>query len=243
MKASAVLFLLLSLPAFADTARIATWNLVGFNQIPQENLNNIIEGLKKLDADILVLPELNPLPHGQAVADKLSEPADSCYKSIVPDQPIARQEIGFLHKCHVTVTSAGLVIGSDLSKRGYRNATASHVKIDEFDFVQGVLVAGEKGVLVIGDYNMIQGQDADNSLLYVSSEELVEQGSHISTNDIDNLLDGYAFINVDDPEYQEGSLQIVPMRDELGFTLSGYKEEVTDHLSLVAEFKRGVDGD
>lgn len=280
MKACAVLLLLLSLPAFADTARIATWNLGGFHQIPQENLDNIIEGLKKLDADILVLPELNPASHGQAIAEKLSEPADSCYKSIVPDQPKASQEIGFLHKCHVTVSNAGLLIGSDLGKQGYRNAAVVHVKIDEFDFVliglhlkagrgtsnrslrdeqleiisgyvQGVLMAGEKDVLVIGDYNMIPGQDADNfetlnadnSLRYVSSEDLAGQGSHISTSGIGNLLDGYAFTNVDAPEYQEGTLQIVPMHDELGFTLSGYKAEITDHLPLVAEFETGVDGD
>jgi len=280
MKACAVLFLLLPVLAVADTARIATWNLGGFHQIPQSKLDNIIEGMRKLDADILVLPELNPLSHGQAIADKLSEPAGSCYKASVPDQPKARQEIGFVHKCHVVVTNAGFVIGSDLGKRGYRNAAAAHVKIDEFDFVliglhlkagrgtsnrnfrdeqleilsgyiQGVLMAGEKDVIVIGDYNMIPGQDtdnfetlnADNSLRYVSSEDLSGQGSHISTSGIGNLLDGYAFTNVDDPEYQEGSLEIVQMHDELGFTLSGYKAQVTDHLPLVAEFETEVDGD
>ena len=208
MKACAVLFLLLPVLAVADTARIATWNLGGFHQIPQAKLDSIIEGIKKLDADIIVLPEINPLSYGQAIADALSLPTDSCYKAIVPDQPRARQEIGIVHKCHVTLTIPGILIGSNLGKQGYRNAATAHVKIDEFDFVlvglhlkagrgssnrswrdqqleiisgyiQGTSMAGEKDIIVTGEYNMI-AQDTDNfetlnaddSLHYVSTEGL-----------------------------------------------------------------------
>ncbi len=280
MKGYFVFFLLFPTLLVAETTRIATWNLGGFHQISQVKLDNITKGMKKLDADIIVLPELNPLSHGQVLADKLSEPNDSCYKAVVPDQPKARQEIGILYKCHVTVINPGLVIGSDLGKQGYRNAAVAHVKIEDFDFVlvgfhlkagrgtsnrslrnnqlkiingfiQGVLMAGEKDVIVIGDYNMIPGQDVDNfntlnadgSLRFVSSEDLTGQGSHISTHGIGNLLDGYAFTTVDDPEYQNGSLKIVQMHDELGLSLQDFKKQVTDHLPLVAVFETGVDRD
>jgi len=280
MKGYVVLLLLLPIMAVADTARIATWNLGGFHQIPQFKLDNIITGMEKLDVDIIILPELNPLSHGQVIADKLSEPAARCYKSTVPDQPKARQEIGFVHKCNVTITNIGIISGSDLGRRGYRNAAVAHVKIDQFDFVlvglhlkagrgtsnlnfrnqqlhvlngyvQGVLMAGEKDVLVIGDYNMIPGEDTNNfetlnasgSLRYVSSEDLAGQGSHISTNGIGNLLDGYAFTNVDEAEYQEGSLKIVQLHDELGLSLTQFKAQITDHLPLIAEFETSVDND
>lgn len=216
MKGIILVIVLLPALTLADIARIATWNLGGFHQIPQTKIANIIEGIKKLHADIIVLPEINPLSHGQAIADALSAPTDSCYKSAVPDQPKARQEIGFIYKCDVEVASPGLIIGSDISKQGYRNAAAIQVKIDQFDivliglhlkagrgssnrswrdqqleiisgYVQGILIAGEKDVLVIGDYNMISEQDADNfetlnadsSMRYVSNEDLSGQGSYI----------------------------------------------------------------
>jgi len=67
LKACAVLFLLLPSLAVANTARISTWNLDGFHQIPQAKPDNIIEGIKKLNAALLVLPELNTLSNGQAI--------------------------------------------------------------------------------------------------------------------------------------------------------------------------------
>lgn len=264
----------------AETARIAGWNLGGFHQIPQSKLDRIIDGLKELDADIIVLSELNPRTHAKTIADELSEPADKCYESKAPDQPRASQDIGFVYKCDVEVTSPGLVIGSDLKKRGYRNAAVVSVKADEFDFVliglhlkagrgrtnrnlrdeqleiisgfiQGILRGGEKDVLVIGDYNMIPVQDAanfetlnaDGSLRFVSSEDLTGQFSHIKSSGPGDLLDGYAFTNVHPVEYQEGSVAIVPMHQELGLTLGQYREHVTDHLPVIATFNTDVDHD
>jgi hypothetical protein len=58
-----------------------------------------------------------------------------------------------------------------------------------------------------------------------------------------NLLDGYAFTNVDASEYVEDTLEIVNMHDELGLTLCQYKNQVTDHLPVVAEFTIDVDHD
>jgi len=85
--------------------------------------------------------------------------------------------------------------------------------------------------------------NADGLLCYVSSKDLSGQGSPICTHGIGNLLDGYAFTNVDDPEYQDGTLRIVQMHDELRLSLPDYKAQVTDHLLLVAKFEAGVDND
>ena len=135
---SLVAILAISGPAAAETARIAAWNLAGFHQIPDGRLDEIVDGMTKLDFDIIVLPELNPLSHAQTIADRLSEPADKCYQAEVPDQPRARQEIGFVFKCAVKVSKVGkdgMVLGSDLGKQGYRSAAAVHAKIGQFDFV------------------------------------------------------------------------------------------------------------
>ena len=162
----------------------------------------------------------------------------------------------------------------------YRNAAVIYAKVGEFDFVlvglhlkagrgstnrslrdeqleiisgyiQGVVMAGEKDVLVIGDYNMIPGQDADNfdtlnadgSLRFVSSEELADSFTHISNGDPGNLLDGFGFTDIDEGEYQNGSIEIVQMHTLLGFSLSEYASKVTDHLPVVAEFNTDVDHD
>jgi len=110
MKACAVLSLLLPALAVADTVHILTKSLRGSFLIPQEKFDNIIEGIKKFDAEILALPQTNHLCIGQTIADALSLSADNCYKSTAPDKLRARQEIGFIHKRHVTVAIPGISI-------------------------------------------------------------------------------------------------------------------------------------
>jgi endonuclease/exonuclease/phosphatase family metal-dependent hydrolase len=276
-----VVICLFSTSALADTARIATWNIEGFSAIPQSRLNKIVDGLKELDADIVVLPELNPLSHAQAIADKLSETPGQCYKATAIDQPLAHQEIGFVHKCAVTVSASELVIGSDLGEPDARNGAVIRAKIGSFDFVviglhlksgrtaanrrmrneqlkiirayvEGVVMGGEKDVLVIGDYNMIPAPDHENfetlnavgTLRFVSSEDLAGGFSHISeSGGAGNLLDGYGFTNIDASEYQEGSVEIVQLHERLGLSLFQFKSQVSDHLPVVAEFNVDADHD
>lgn len=276
-----ILFVLSAGSAAADTARIATWNLGGFSPIPDRKIEMIVKGLEHMDADIVVLSELNPASRAQDIAKKLSEPAGSCYKSVVPEQPRASQEIGFLFKCHVSVERPRLIVGSNLDLERGRNAAVVDAKIGEFDFVliglhlkssrgvsdrrnrslqaayisgyvQGIIERGEWDILVIGDYNMIPGQDAENfrrmngtgALRFVSSEDLADKFSHIRRNGKPgNLLDGFAFTTIDEQEYQEGSVEIVQMHDVLGLSLAKYRNRVTDHLPIVAVFKTDVDHD
>lgn len=275
-----ILSLLFSATAAAQTARIATWNLGGFFAIPVDKLDRIVEGLQLLNADLVILPELNPIRHGETIAARLSEAPGACFRAAVPDQPRAPQEIGLVFKCSVTVTNAGLLAGSDLRRQGYRNAAIADVRIGEFDFVvvglhlkagrglddrarrseqaafisgfvQGVLRSGENDVLIIGDYNMIPGEDdknfdimnADGSLRFVSSEALADSFTHISGGTPGSLLDGYAFTNVDPAEYRDGSVAIVAMHERLGLSLAQYAAQVTDHLPVLAEFDVSVDHD
>jgi len=216
----------------------------------------------------------------ETIAERLSESPGACYRAAAPDQPCAAQEIAFVFKCSVTVTNPGLIAGTDLGRRGYRGAAIIDVRIGQFDFVlaglhlkagrgaddrarrseqaafisgfvQGVLRSGENDVLIIGDYNMIPGEDdqnfeimnADGSLRFVSTESLADGFTHISGGSPGSLLDGYAFTTVDPAEYREGTIAIVPMHEELGLSLAQYAAQVTDHLPVLAEFDVSVDHD
>ena len=122
--------LLLSASASAQTVKIAAWNLGGLFQIPQTKLDNIIEGLELLDADIVAIPETNPLSHAQTIATELSQNTGECYDHRIPDQPTANQQIGFVFKCIVDVAADGMIMGSDLDRSRYRNAAYIQAKAD-----------------------------------------------------------------------------------------------------------------
>lgn len=176
----------------SQEARIATWNLGGFNPIPEQNVKNIIAGLRFLDADVLVLTELNPASLAERIAQDLSETSNDCYSSELAEQSQTDMHIAFLFKCHVQVSGTALILGSNLGGRGDREAAVANVRVDEFDFLligvhlksgrtradrlernqqlmyisgylQATMAAGEQDVIVIGDYNMIPRNNQDNT--------------------------------------------------------------------------------
>jgi hypothetical protein len=55
------------------TARIAAWNLAGFNPISDRKLANQVEGLAILDAEIVTLVEVKPFAHMQRLIDGLAQ--------------------------------------------------------------------------------------------------------------------------------------------------------------------------
>jgi hypothetical protein len=57
------------------------------------------------------------------------------------------------------------------------------------------------------------------------------------------LLDGYAFTNIDESEYVSGSVRIVPMHEQPGLSLQQYRSRVTDHLPVIATFNVDTDHD
>lgn len=50
------------------TARIAAWNLAGFNPISDNRLENQVEALAILDAEVITLVEVKPFDHMPFVA-------------------------------------------------------------------------------------------------------------------------------------------------------------------------------
>jgi len=118
---------------------------------------------------------------------------------------------------------------------------------------------------VVGDYNMIPGEDDSNFsrmspgasnaefLRFISTESLSGQTSHIgSCNPLKGpLLDGFAISRSFTNEYEANSLRIVSFNDTSMFTSSSgtpltcaaYKSSLSDHFPLVARFNIGSDDD
>jgi len=99
-------------------------------------------------------------------------------------------------------------------------------------------------VLLMGDFNMIPGQDisnfhflgGDDQMNFVSSWDLQERYSHILPSGRENLLDGFAISKRYSTEYIKGSLRLFPMHWTMGMGQAKYRKEVSDHLPFVASF-------
>lgn len=117
-------------------------------------------------------------------------------------------------------------------------------------------------MLVVGDCNMIVGEDDSNFsrmspgasnaefLRFVSGESLSNETSHIgSCNPLKGpLLDGFAISRTLTTESEENSLRIVRFSDTSVFTTealtcASYKSTISDHFPLVAKFNIGSDDD
>lgn len=100
-------------------------------------------------------------------------------------------------------------------------------------------------VLLMGDFNMIPGQDisnfhhlgGDDIMDFVSSWDLQERFSHILPSGRENLLDGFAISRRYSTEYIKGSLRLFPMHWNMGLGQAKYRKDVSDHLPFVASFE------
>lgn len=99
-------------------------------------------------------------------------------------------------------------------------------------------------VLLMGDFNMIPGQDisnfhflgGDDVMDFVSSWDLQERFSHILPSGRENLLDGFAISKRYSTEYIKGSLRLFPMHWTMEMGQAKYRDQVSDHLPFVAHF-------
>lgn len=110
-------------------------------------------------------------------------------------------------------------------------------------------VRGERNrdpdILLMGDFNMIPGQDisnfhhlgGDDLMDFVSSWDLQERYSHILPSGRENLLDGFAISRRYSTEYIKGSLRLFPMHWSMGLGQAKFREDVSDHLPFVANFE------
>lgn len=188
----------------------------------------------------------------------------------------------------ISVTNRRAVPGSDDNNPELRKAWAFDVKIRNFDFLliavhlksgrakaqrtirthqtraiagfirQETAATGEKDVLVMGDYNMVPGQDAENFnnlspgsnanefLRFISSS--LNGPSHIDTclnasAFTGNLLDGFSISRVQTREWT-GYMRISQLQALLpNMWCDKYKSTVSDHLPLVARFRVSLPDD
>ncbi len=265
-------------PSFeATTANIAGWNLSGFSPIPTEKAETFSNAITYFDPEVLVLAEVNPDSIANEIVAELNE-IGICYKGEILDQT-ASQNIAILYKCGVQLSNLRLIQGSDNNNTSLRKAFAADIKVGEFDFIlivvhmkagrgssprsvrdnqaqaianfiQNATFGDEKDVLVIGDYNMIPGQDQSNfnkmnpnNFLNFVSDNLAGQFSHIGSSGPGNLLDGCAISREHTIEYITGSIRIIQMHDILGLPLIDYRNTISDHLPLDAVFRITNDDD
>ncbi|MBM7067942.1 GMP synthase [Actibacterium sp. 188UL27-1] len=104
---------------------------------------------------------------------------------------------------------------------------------------------GRRSLVLMGDFNMIPGQDVSNFHLlggddvmdFVSSWDLQDRFSHILEKGRANLLDGFAVSRTFSTDYVRGSLLLFPMHWTLDMGRERFRDEVSDHLPFVASFR------
>ena len=266
-------------------AKIAVWNLAGFNQKnPSAGIGpntkrakNQAEGLALLDAELVTLVEVSPITHIDRLASLLKSEYDLDYNTTIVPQPKGNIHIGFLHKPGVEIKNAGIIAGSHGSYASGRRAIQADVEIGKF---KAILIAvhlksgrdrpeqqlrdtqckaigkhiadlrktpglKQRTILLMGDFNMIPGQDVsnfhhlggDDLMDFVSSWDLQERFSHILEKGRANLLDGFAVSRTYSTDYVRGSLRLFPMHWTLGIGREEFKDTVSDHLPFVASFR------
>ena len=121
-------------------ARVAVWNLAGFNLYhpavgigPNTNrAKNQAEGLALLDAELVTLVEVSPITHIDRLANLLANEYGIAYNTTIVQQPHGNIHIGFLHKEGVDVTNAKLIAGSEGNYGNGRQAIQADIQIGKF---------------------------------------------------------------------------------------------------------------
>lgn len=261
------------------TARIAVWNLAGFGGIEPERRAKQLDGLCYLDAEVVVLIEISPYAYLEELVAQLV--AKGCEYESISIRQRNNLHIGVLFKRGVMAENPRFVPGSDLEDNRRRQALVVDMRIGRFDFtliavhlhagrggsdqkirdeqckVIGDFIKdlrdthGREDVLLLGDYNMIPGQDVsnfhflggDDCINFLSSWDLQERFSHILPRGRANLIDGFAISRTFSTEYVRGSLQLFPMHWTMDMGRESFREEVSDHLPFVATFRIDRDRD
>lgn len=103
----------------------------------------------------------------------------------------------------------------------------------------------QHAILLMGDFNMIPGQDVsnfyhlggDDVMDFASSWDLQDRYSHILESGRANLLDGFAVSRRFSTRYIQGSLRLFPMHWTLKMGREKFRSQVSDHLPFVASFR------
>jgi exonuclease III len=254
------------------TAKVAAWNLAGYGEIPEERLEKQVEGLALLDAEVVALVEISPFEALEALQQGLAEKGVNYETSIIPQN--RDLHIGVLFKSGITAQNPQMIPGSDLGDSAKRQALVVEMKIGKFDFllivvhlksgrsaanqqirdeqakviaqfIQDRLDQRREDILLVGDFNMIPGQDVsnfhhlggDDVMDFLSSWDLQARFSHILEAGRANLLDGFAIQRTYSTEYIRGSLRVFPMHWSMDIGRERFRDTVSDHLPFVASFR------
>ena len=182
------------------TANIAAWNLEGYSGIPDERVEEQIEGLSMLDAEVVALVEINPIEVLGKIKDGLEKKGVIYHSSHIEQSD--KLHIGILYKDGIEATNQRLIDGSDLGKPEYRKAFSLDLKIGKFDFtmivvhlksgrgleeqkirdeqakvifnfIENLRGNGRKDIILTGDFNMIPGQDISN-FHYLGGDDVMD---------------------------------------------------------------------
>lgn len=254
------------------TANVAAWNLSGFHRIPASRLERQVDGLVLLDAEVVALVEVNPLSALETLKQGLAGKGVN-YEYTALEQE-SNLNIGVLHKAGVIAENPRFIDGSDLGDPRRRKALAVDMQVGRFDFllivvhlksgrsaaeqrirddqakvigefITGLRAESREDILLVGDFNMIPGQDVSNFhhlggedlMDFLSSWDLQARYSHILSAGRANLLDGFAISRTYSTEYIRGSLRIFPMHWSMDIGRERFRETVSDHLPFVASFR------
>ncbi|MBL4628155.1 MAG: GMP synthase [Roseicyclus sp.] len=150
-----------------------------------------------------------------------------------------------------------IVVGVHLkSGRGgpqqYLRDSQCRVIGDWLSDVRATSPLGAHTLILMGDFNMIPGQDVSNFhhlggadvMDFVSSWDLQDRFSHILDRGRANLLDGFAVSRTHSRDYVRGSLRLFPLHWAMdtdsthpGMGRERFKQEVSDHLPFTASFR------
>lgn len=196
LSACLVLFASPSL-ALDPGIRIGAWNLLadksGSNRfIPKKRVPRIAKVIALLNVDVLAVSEVAPNQRFKEITEKLGE-IGHCYNYTYRSQPSAetKMNVGFLHRCGVTVSDVKLISHSGYTPNNKREALSARFKVGNLDFfaiavhlksgggfnerskrdvqaqkiwafIEDNLLSVDKDVFILGDYNMDPDRDPQN---------------------------------------------------------------------------------
>lgn len=256
-------------------ARVAVWNLAGFGGIDIDRMRRQAEGLALLDAELVTLVEVNPVSYIDALAAEIGTYGLHYDTTILPQpgglhigflhkKGVEVKNPTLVLGSEGSYTNGRRAISVDV-KMGKFSAhlLGVHLKSgrdkpeQQLRDTQCVAIGNylttlrntpgfkRKTLLLMGDFNMIPGQDVsnfhhlggDDLMDFVSSWDLQDRFSHILDKGRANLLDGFAVSRTYATDYVRGSLRLFPMHWTMDMGRERFKDEVSDHLPFVASFR------
>jgi hypothetical protein len=166
----------------------------------------------------------------------------TCYA--LPDPPSGEDLKAAIRTSLGMLGLAPATIACPLLAAVYRAPLGEVVPLDLSIFLAGPTGAQKSEITAMAQAHY--GADFNGKSLpgnWATMANSLEKQAFLVKDAVFNLLDGYAFTNVDDGEYVEGSVEIIDMHTRLGLSLCNYKNQVTDHLPVVATFNIDVDHD